>query len=253
MMRYRTPRIQACRLSGPPLFRDGFTLIELLVVIAIIAILAAMLLPSLGRAREQAKTAACLGNLRQVGLAELTYAADFNDYPPESWSGDWWWGPTGETWSRCLIRNSYTAAGVFRCPSHNPMATVNPANPLRSYIANGWITLSVVDYSVASFLTLSKAAANHGANAMALTTELWKGSGQVGTPPEWDNTIDENQENMCYYFWPCNIMYSMHGPQSMQNVLFVDGHVASYSNLPGAAVWPDWSKKNLYGWFIYPY
>ena len=54
----------------------GFTLIELLVVIAIIAILMAILMPALNRAREQGKRAACLSNLKQLQLAWITYASD---------------------------------------------------------------------------------------------------------------------------------------------------------------------------------
>ena len=57
----------------------GFTLIELLVVIAIIAILMAILMPSLNRAREQGKRAACLSNLKQLTLAWIAYAGDNDD------------------------------------------------------------------------------------------------------------------------------------------------------------------------------
>jgi len=57
----------------------GFTLIELLVVIAIIAVLMAILMPSLNRAREQGKRAGCLNNLKQLGLAWIAYAGDNDD------------------------------------------------------------------------------------------------------------------------------------------------------------------------------
>ncbi len=63
--------------------RHGFTLIELLVVIAIIAILAAILFPVFARAREKARQTSCLSNLKQIGLAALMYAQDYDEiYPP---------------------------------------------------------------------------------------------------------------------------------------------------------------------------
>jgi len=156
--------------------RRGFTLIELLVVITIIAILAAMLLPVLGRAREGARRALCLSNLKQIGLSFRMYAEDYDGFFPDARgpaTGSWYI-LTYRPFNKLLGKDSTGSLGgvaytkstdVFFCPSQKKDTRYMAAARANGYLSPQY-QLSYAYFKLYDYSTLAGVSFNIKPNAL---------------------------------------------------------------------------------------
>jgi prepilin-type N-terminal cleavage/methylation domain-containing protein/prepilin-type processing-associated H-X9-DG protein len=202
--------------------RRGFTLIELLVVIAIIAILASILFPVFARARAKAHQASCSANLRQLGLAFLSYADDYDEALPYSWTAANYWFESLEPY----VKNTQ----LFACPGDGgrlPSTDCYVASDAgiaggRSY-AEAYPALNrsgAISYTYGSFDDSS------GANPMSggvLTV-----SGRSLAAYEDASRVLLVGDGLCRWFHSNWIDQYLAGPQPHNggyNIAYVDGHV----------------------------
>ncbi|AIE86360.1 type II secretion system protein [Fimbriimonas ginsengisoli] len=239
------------RINSPSA-RRAFTLIELLVVIAIIAILAAILFPVFAQAKEAAKKTNCLSNLKQIGLATIMYANDYDDtiYPFQynidgadpgvrMWFGqsrasnptwDFNNGFVGPYMKNGQIVDCPSATGITKGAADMPVAyAVN--YHLFLDLSTGWISTNFSSVEMpADTVLMADAAALYGPN-LARYNILWV--------------------NMGPYF-----VHALHGGD-MANVAWLDGHAKShklyYSGVSNYGISPETMKSKHLGYLLkYP-
>jgi len=218
--------------------KKTFTLIELLVVIAIIAILAAMLLPALQSAKESGRSALCLSNLKQIGLASLLYANDMDEQLPASYNGDgsnppYWYQVIAEYARAPEYSGSYA---LLTCPTAN--YTGDQKYP-RLYGPNGHVIihgggappnrLKLKQVHLPSSLSIFMDAAMSGDTGSAKEAYLFTHAPHAWFTWVWNYDADPYQ-SLPYYAdldfngWDDHCIRFRHGRNRNANFTFVDGH-----------------------------
>jgi len=209
--------------------KEGFTLIELLVVVAIIAILAALLLPALYSAREKARQATCMNNLKNLGLVVMMYANDYSGYvvPPDEDTAS---GPLTSQWGWESKYGLSFGLSQFR------NLTWCPSGQNDGYFQNAYADKA--GNRVAAFVAPGKYQSycyNYYMGYSSNGVRVWQKLDRFRNPSRKLLILESNasEQGLIHPSYPLRFWKFRHG--GSMNILYLDGHVAPLVNTDNGA------------------